>query len=92
MLPAKLTRSEFCKWLVIGIAGLMVYFIVSQGRPEYHWLSVLVLLGWMIFYLLFLVPRRLTDIGWDGWLTVLFFIPLVNLGLLVLLMTKPSKR
>ena len=92
MLPAKLTRSEFIKWLVIGLAGVMVYFFVAGGRPEYHAINVFVLLFWMIFYLLFLVPRRLRDIGWNAWLTALFFVPLVNLGLLILLLTKPSKQ
>ncbi len=77
--------------MVLG--GMFVILLLTDGHPEQvHGVVVLLVFGWLILYLGFLVPGRLRDLGWSNWLILLCLIPLVNLALLILLLTKPSKK
>jgi uncharacterized membrane protein YdjX (TVP38/TMEM64 family) len=55
---------------VAGVIGMIVvvFIVVGFGTAEkgpnpLHWLLVLAILGWLIFYNGILAPRRLRDMG-----------------------------
>jgi hypothetical protein len=55
---------------VAGVIGMIVvvFIVVRFGTAEkgpnpLHWLLVLATLGWLIFYIGILAPRRLRDMG-----------------------------
>jgi len=79
--------------VVVGLASeLVIIFTAISLAPNSGWPTPLAVLCWGILLVGVLIPRRLRDIGWSVWLAALIFIPFVNFGLLILLLSKPGKE
>ena len=82
-------RAEFWWWVLAYIIGYILVTAVSQT------LGMGSLLGWL-YWLALIVPnvavaiRRFHDIGKEAWWAILLFIPLVNLVIALMFLTKPS--
>lgn len=96
MLPDRIGRFHFLLWLVAAFLVIPVTYGIAYGSLRGHleflapWLVGIVLIVWFYIYLGCLAPARMRDIGWNPLLTLLLLIPLVNLGMLILLLLKPS--
>lgn len=47
---------------------------------------------WVVVFAISLYIRRLHDVGWSGWWTLLTLVPLVNLVLFLILLFMPGKK
>ncbi len=81
--------NYFLDEVVLYIAVLIFSIIVWHlGLRLIGTLLILIAYIACIFFLLSLTIRRLHDLNWSGWLSLLFLIPLVNLVLALILLFK----
>ena len=73
------SREEFWMFFVFALVAPSILGIIS------YWLGYIAGLA-LLIPTLGIYARRLHDINKSGWLTILFFIPIVNIVLLVIWM------
>lgn len=84
----------FVRWLIVtATAALLGSAVLDLTlRTRYEPLMLVPAAGWLILKTLLLDPARLRDIGWSPFLTLINFIPPLNLFLQILLFVLSSRR
>ena len=65
-----------------GVMGF-IYSYISVSHSEMWWLAISIILVYGIF---FIVLPRIRDVGMSGWWLLVYFIPVVNIWLAIILL------
>jgi uncharacterized membrane protein YhaH (DUF805 family) len=81
-------RAEFWWWMLAYFIGAVVLSFLAGiiGTNILYWIYVLALIVPNVAVAI----RRFHDIGKEAWWVILLFIPLVNLIIALIFLTKPS--
>ena len=95
LFAGRVSRGTFFQGLIFGLAGGFLFILVASfiestlsfGASEVFFLIYFPPAFFVsVLWSLSLTIRRLHDIGHSGWLYLLYFVPLVNLGLFCFLL------
>lgn len=84
-------------YLTLGVLGaLFGALATATGATELNPESIMLVASLVyipiLFYGFAYAVRRLNDIGWSGWLSLLYLVPLVNLVIFLLLIVMPGQE
>ena len=78
------SRQEYWRFILSVVSITIVTGVLSLLAERMLWTLVIVFLLSILLPTLALTTRRLHDIGWSGWWSLLFFVPYFCFGIIIL--------